>query len=68
MLPAVQQEEGGASLALSGEWTLARIREVDAALSAARLPPAPVTLDGARLQTLVIDEGFSSQDTPRGRR
>jgi len=52
MLPAVQQEEGGASLALSGEWTLARIREVDAALSAARLPPAPVTLDGARLQTL----------------
>src|SRR5438105_14268342 len=52
MLQAVQQEEGGESLALAGQWTLARIREVDAALSAARLPPAPVTLDGSRLQTL----------------
>ncbi|HYR35260.1 MAG TPA: ABC transporter permease [Burkholderiales bacterium] len=52
VLLTVTQEEGGASLALSGEWTLARIREVDAALGAARLPRAPVTLDGERLQTL----------------
>jgi phospholipid/cholesterol/gamma-HCH transport system permease protein len=48
----VTEQEGGASLALSGEWNLARIGEVDAALSAARLPPAPLTLDGSRLQTL----------------
>jgi hypothetical protein len=36
---------------LSGEWNLGRIRDIDAELSAARLP-APVTLDGARLDTL----------------
>jgi phospholipid/cholesterol/gamma-HCH transport system permease protein len=52
VLLTVTQEEGGASLALSGEWTLARIGEVDEALKAARLPPAPVTLDGGQLQTL----------------
>jgi phospholipid/cholesterol/gamma-HCH transport system permease protein len=37
---------------LSGEWNLGRIRDIDAELSAARLPAAPVTLDGARLDTL----------------
>jgi phospholipid/cholesterol/gamma-HCH transport system permease protein len=52
MLLTVTSEERGASLALSGDWNLARIQEIDAALSAARLPPVPVTLDGERLQTL----------------
>jgi phospholipid/cholesterol/gamma-HCH transport system permease protein len=48
----VTEQAGGASLALSGEWNLARIGELDAALSAARLPPAPVVLDGSRLEAL----------------
>lgn len=52
MLLTVRQEEGGASLALSGQWNLARIEDIDAELAAARLPPSPVTLDGARLETL----------------
>ena len=52
MLLAITQEDGGAKLALAGEWTLARIQEVDAALAAAPLPAAPVTLDGARLEVL----------------
>ena len=52
MLLTITQEEGGASLALSGRWNLARIADIDAALAAARLPPSPVTLDGARLETL----------------
>ena len=52
MLLSVTAEEHGASLALSGDWNLARIREIDAELAAARLPPVPLTLDGERLQTL----------------
>ena len=52
MFLTVTEEEGRASLALSGDWNLARIGELDAALAAARLPPAPLTLDGSRLQAL----------------
>jgi phospholipid/cholesterol/gamma-HCH transport system permease protein len=48
----VTEQEGRASLALSGDWNLARIRELDAALGAARLPAAPLTLDGSGLRTL----------------
>ena len=52
VLLTVTQGEGGANLALSGDWSLTRIREVDAALSAARLPAAPLTLDGAALKSI----------------
>ena len=52
MFLTVTEEEGRASLALSGDWSLARIGELDAALAAARLPPAPLTLDGSKLQAL----------------
>jgi phospholipid/cholesterol/gamma-HCH transport system permease protein len=52
VLLTVTQDEGGANLALSGDWSLVRIRELDAALSAARLPAAPVTLDGAGLRSI----------------
>ncbi len=52
MFLTVTEEDGRASLALSGDWSLGRIGELDAVLSAARLPAAPLTLDGSRLQTL----------------
>ena len=52
MFLTVTEEDGRASLVLSGDWSLARIGELDAALGAARLPAAPLTLDGSRLQTL----------------
>jgi phospholipid/cholesterol/gamma-HCH transport system permease protein len=52
MFLTLTEEEGRASLALTGEWNLARIGELDAALAAARLPPAALTLDGSRLQAL----------------
>ncbi len=52
MLLTLKQEEGGANLALAGRWNLARIADIDAALATARLPASPVTLDGARLETL----------------
>ncbi|HEX9431339.1 MAG TPA: ABC transporter permease [Burkholderiales bacterium] len=52
MLLTITQEEGGASLALSGRWNLARIADIDAALGALRLPPSPITLDGAGLEAL----------------
>jgi phospholipid/cholesterol/gamma-HCH transport system permease protein len=51
-LLSISQGEGGTSLVLSGEWHLGRIRDIDAELSAARLPASPVTLDGAGLRTL----------------
>jgi phospholipid/cholesterol/gamma-HCH transport system permease protein len=49
---SVEQAEDGTRLALSGKWNLARIKDIDAELTAARLPAAPLTLDGARLETL----------------
>ena len=52
MFLTLTEEAGAPSLALSGEWSLARIGELDAALSAARLPAAPLTLDGSRLKSL----------------
>ena len=42
----------GTTLSLSGQWNLARIAEIDAELGAAALPAAPITLDGARLESL----------------
>jgi phospholipid/cholesterol/gamma-HCH transport system permease protein len=42
----------GTTLSLSGQWNLARIAEIDAELGSAGLPPAPITLDGTRLQAL----------------
>jgi phospholipid/cholesterol/gamma-HCH transport system permease protein len=49
---SIHQGEGGTSLMLSGEWNLGRIRDIDAQLSAARLPASPVTLDGTGLDAL----------------
>jgi phospholipid/cholesterol/gamma-HCH transport system permease protein len=49
---SVEQAQDGTCLALSGRWSLARIQEIDAELARARLPASPVTLDGARLETL----------------
>ena len=43
--------EGG-TLELAGQWNLARIAEIDAELSAARLPKSAITLDGSRLHAL----------------
>jgi phospholipid/cholesterol/gamma-HCH transport system permease protein len=48
----VEHEAGSASLVLSGRWNLGRIRDIDEALKAARLPAAPVTLDGTRLEAV----------------
>lgn len=42
----------GAVLELAGQWSLARIAEIDAELAAARLPSSPIILNGARLQAL----------------
>jgi phospholipid/cholesterol/gamma-HCH transport system permease protein len=42
----------GTTLSLSGQWSLARIADIDGELAAAALPAAPITLDGARLQGL----------------
>ena len=52
MILSIDQAQGVVSLAPSGRWTLARIEEIDAELARARLPAAPVTLDGARLEAL----------------
>src|SRR5688500_16222233 len=47
-----QWEPGGATLALTGHWNLARIADIDAELQAAALPSSPITLDGRRLEAL----------------
>ena len=52
MILLVDRMPGDTCLALSGRWTLARIEEIDAELARARLPAAPVTLDGTQLETL----------------
>jgi phospholipid/cholesterol/gamma-HCH transport system permease protein len=52
LILTLDQAGGATFLAPSGRWTLARIEDIDAELARARLPAAPVTLDGARLETL----------------
>jgi phospholipid/cholesterol/gamma-HCH transport system permease protein len=42
----------GSVLALSGQWNLGRIADIDAELAAAPIPAAPLTLDGNGLQAL----------------
>src|SRR5256714_13447377 len=51
-LLALEQEEGGARLVLSGQWHLGQIGKIDAELTAAPLPASPITLDGARLEAM----------------
>src|SRR2546423_9403555 len=51
-LLALEQEEGGARLVLSGRWHLGQIANIDAELTAAPLPASPITLDGARLEAM----------------